>query len=32
MSTGELNISLTGEETRSLDGNEVEDVNSAATC
>ena len=31
MSTGEMNISLTGEETPSLDGSEVEDVSSAAT-
>ena len=31
MSAGGLNASLTGEETRSLDGNEVEDVNSATT-
>ena len=31
MSTGEVNSSLTGDETNSLDGNEVEDVNSAAT-
>ena len=31
MSAGEMNTSLTGEETHSLDGNEVEDVNSAAT-
>ena len=31
MSTGEVNTSLRGEETHSLDGNEVKDVNSAAT-
>ena len=30
MSAGEMNTSLTGEETHSLDGNEVQDVNSAA--
>ena len=31
MSAGEINTSLTGKETHSLDGNEVEDVNNAAT-
>ena len=31
MSAGEMKTSLTGEETHSLDGNEVEVVNSAAT-
>ena len=31
MSAGEVNTILTGEETHSLDGNEVEDGNSAAT-
>ena len=31
MSTGEVNSNLTGEETRILDGNELEDVNSAAS-
>ena len=31
MSAGEMNTCLTGEETHSLDGNEVEDFYSAAT-
>ena len=31
MSAGEMNTSLAAEETRSLDGNEVEDVKKAAT-
>ena len=31
MSTREVNTSLSGEETHSSEGNEVEDVNSAAT-
>ena len=31
MSAGEMNTSLTREETHSLDGNDVEDSNSAAT-
>ena len=31
MSAGEMNTSSTGEETHSLDGNQVEAVNNAAT-